>query len=265
MKQAAKNIKARVKEVKKLKSDVFLLRFTSSYISSNSYPGQFLHLKIKPVLLRRPLSIHRVQGKDVFILFRVRGKGTEALSRLKPGAALDIIGPLGKGFYVPRPASNVQHILIAGGLGVAPLVFLAKKLTETKDPKPKNQNLILLGAKTKKEVLCEKEFKDLGCKVYVATEDGSRGHKSTVVALLKGILRHTTCDLRYTIYACGPKEMFYEIHKIIKKYPGINCQVSFEQFMGCGLGVCHGCVIETKKGYKKVCKDGPVFNLRDIF
>lgn len=121
-----------------------------------------------------------------------------------------------------------------------------------------------MGAKSKKEILAKGEFKKLGFEIHIATDDGSRGYKGSVVELLKKILamRHAPCAMR--IYACGPKEMFLEIKKALEKYPQIQAQVSFEQFMGCGLGICYGCAIETKEGYKKVCKDGPVFDLKII-
>ncbi|MBU1113471.1 MAG: dihydroorotate dehydrogenase electron transfer subunit [Candidatus Omnitrophica bacterium] len=250
-----KQAKAQVKEAVKIKSNIYLLKIHSPYLAKKSQPGQFLHLKISSVILRRPFSIHKVEGNTVFILFRVRGRGTKALSQIKKGKVLDIIGPLGKGFDFKN---NRENILIAGGIGVAPLVFLAQKLKGTK-------NLVLLGAKNKSEVICENEFKKLGFAVKLATDDGSRGYKGTAISLLKHILRTTDDGRRTTIYACGPKEMFLEISKVLKKYPRINCQVSFEQFMGCGLGICCACVIETKNGYQKVCKDGPVFDIKDIW
>ena len=251
-----KELEIKIERLEKLKNDIYLLEFKSDYVANKAKPGQFLHIKVddKTTILRRPLSIHKVEKNLIYILFRVRGKGTNLLSQYKKGDVLNVIGPLGNGFDISAPA---QNILVAGGMGVAPLVFLTEKLK-------KIRNLILLGAKNKKEVLAEQEFKKFGFEIQIATDDGSRGFKGNVVNLLKKIL--TTHDSRLTtnLYACGPKEMFYEIKKVLEKYPHINAQVSFEQFMGCGLGVCCGCVIETKSGYKKVCKDGPVFDLKDI-
>ena len=126
----------------------------------------------------------------------------------------------------------------------------------------------------------KKEFRNLGFQVKIATEDGSEGYKGFVTGLLQNMLnthdsilpafggippRRSRRRDNTNIYACGPKEMFLKIHKVVKKFSNIKCQVSFEQFMGCGLGICCACVIPTKKGYKKVCKDGPVFDLSDIF
>jgi len=263
-----KQIYTKIESIKKIKPLIYLLEFSSPYLAKKAKPGQFLHLKIenKVTILRRPFSIHSIKGNKVYILFKVRGRGTKLLSQFKKGDCLDIIGPLGKGFrYEGRGRRDEGRILIAGGIGVAPLVFLAEQLKKLQITNYKLQNLVILGAKSKNEIVCEDEFKKLGYKVIVATEDGLRGSKGAAIDLL----RKSIYDIRNTIYtdlyACGPKEMFFEINKIIKEYPQINCQVSFEQFMGCGLGICYGCSIETKNGYKKVCKDGPVFDIKDIY
>ncbi|MFA6282247.1 MAG: dihydroorotate dehydrogenase electron transfer subunit [Candidatus Omnitrophota bacterium] len=256
-----KELNLKIESLQKIKSDIYLLRLNSSYLATIAKPGQFIHVKVddKTTILRRPLSIHKIEKNLIYILFRIRGRGTKLLSQGKKGDVLNVIGPLGNGFDL----KSQTNILIAGGMGVAPLVFLAERLAAAK--KSKTKNLVLLGAKNKKEVLAEKEFKKLGFEIQVATDDGSRGLKGNVVGLLKKILSTYQLDnLSTSLYSCGPKEMFYEIKKVLEKYPHINAQVSFEQFMGCGLGVCCGCVIETKSGYKKVCKDGPVFNLKDI-
>jgi len=278
---APKELFVKVKELNKIKPDIFLLSFDSVYLSKNSWPGQFLHIKIIKTILRRPFSVHCIKGKTVFILFRIRGRGTKILSEYKPGNRLNIIGPLGKGFNI-RPQAKGQrpqkerNIIVAGGLGVAPLLFLAQRLTTVHSPYPNTltgtsghkqsivHRLVLLGANTKKEILCEQEFKNMGYRVIIATEDDSKGYKGTVTGLLKKL---STIDYRLStnIYACGPEAMFKGIKKVIGKSKNVNCQVSFEQFMGCGLGICCGCAIETKAGYKKVCKDGPVFDLKDIY
>jgi dihydroorotate dehydrogenase electron transfer subunit len=224
------------------------------------------------------LSIHKIEKGLIYILFRIRGRGTKLLSQCKKGDVFNIIGPLGNGFKF-SPQSTVSaakrslpvgghspqmNILIAGGMGVAPLVFLAEKLVHSPQSIAHSRNLVLLGAKNKKETLAEKEFQKLGFKVYRATDDGSCGLKGSVTSLLKKTLSTMDYRLSTNLYACGPKEMFYEIKKILEKYPAVKCQVSFEQFMGCGLGICYGCATETKDGYKKVCQDGPVFDLAVI-
>lgn len=264
MQKKAKQFKVKIKEVKKVKDDIFLLSFSSAHLMKNAQPGNFLHLKSKATILRRPLSIHKMANDLIYILFKVKGKGTEALAKSK-NDQLDVIGPLGNGFKIKRGENS---ILVAGGIGVAPLLFLAQRLI--KSPKAKVQNLklrntILIGTKNKKEIVCEKEFKNLGFKVKIATEDGSKGEPGFVTDLLKNQLSTMDRRLWTNIYACGPKEMFYQIHKIAKNKKNLNIQVSFEQFMGCGLGVCCACVIDTKQGYKKVCEDGPVFKKEHIW
>jgi len=204
------------------------------------------------------------------------GEGTEILSHKRPGEYLDIIGPLGKGFDFQLHASGCRlHLLVAGGIGVAPLTFLAEKLAEVKSQKSKVKTLVLIGARIKDQVLCEKDFRDLGCSVKIATDDGSHGFKGKITELLEEILvtshksqvtshRSATCNLRpATIYACGPRPMLKEITAISKQH-NIGTQISLEEHMACGIGVCLGCVVNTKKGFQRVCKEGPVFNADEI-
>ena len=228
----------------------------SKYLAQKSVPGQFLHIKVCCTILRRPLSVHSVTKDNVFILFKVKGRGTSILSKYKKGDVLDVIGPLGNGFKIPA-RQKARHILIAGGIGVAPLLFLAKRL--------KGERVILLGANNKENLLCEADFRKEGCKVLTATDNGSKGIKGTAVSLLPKTINAQGKDKKVYIYACGPEPMFQAINKVMKKKTNINCQVSFEQFMGCGTGICCGCTIDTKGGYKKVCKDGPVFDIKDIW
>lgn len=228
-------------------------------------PGQFLHIRIEDScdpLLRRPLSIHDIDDSRrnkrpaVKLLYEIVGKGTALLSQKKPFSQVDAIGPLGRGFDLKSIASYQKVYLVAGGMGVAPLFFLAKKIIRQKP-------IVLVGAKTKNHILCEREFKALGCEVRIATEDGSRGFKGRVTDLLKEILSSTDNDQLSTLCACGPKAMLAVISGIAPVYH-LHAQVSLEEFMGCGLGACLGCVIRTTSGYKRICHDGPVFNARDI-
>jgi dihydroorotate dehydrogenase electron transfer subunit len=231
-------------------------------VAKAAKPGQFIDIligeKYEP-LLRRPFSIHRVLDSNIEILYSVIGKGTRLLSGKKPGERLDILGPLGNGFSI---LDSRRSILVAGGMGVAPLVFLAEKLTSIKHRASSIKHLVFLGAKTKNQILCEKEFKDLGCEVKVTTDDGSGGFKGYVSDLLKKELYATRYTL-HAIYACGPKLMLKEIAKISQKNK-IPAQISLEEHMACGIGVCFGCAVKTKNGYKRVCKEGPVFNAGDI-
>lgn len=241
-----------------VKPDIFILRFTSKELARKCRPGNFLHIKIPPALLRRPFSIHSVDGDDLSILFRVRGKGTLLLSKYKKGDTLNILGPLGRGFIFDKRSVKRDNILVAGGIGVAPLLFLAQKLKETGAKKI----IVLLGIKSKSELLCAEDFKKIGAQVLVASDDATIGFKGNVVSLLQNVLsKEKACN----IYCCGPHAMFKPVYELIQDRREVNCQVSFEQFMGCGIGTCCGCTIETASGYKKTCKDGPVFDIRAIF
>jgi len=223
-------------------------------------PGQFVEIKVSDnyePLLRRPFSIHRVKGNNIEILYEVLGKGTDILSQRKIGEYLDVIGPLGNGFNYRLPITDYRlPILVAGGMGVAPLMFLAEKLAEVKIS-------VLIGAKTKNHIFCEKEFKKLGCTLKISTDDGSRGFKGTATDLLKNILLLTNNEKRLTIYACGPRPMLEEISRISRKHH-IWAQISLEEHMACGIGICFGCAVKTRHGYKRVCKEGPVFNADEI-
>lgn len=234
-------------------------------------PGQFLHIRIEDScdpLLRRPLSIHDViahskkKGLVIRVLYEVVGKGTTLLSEKKPFSEVDCLGPLGHGFDLGGLKERTVYI-VAGGMGVAPLFFLARKITEVQNPKSKNQITVLIGARTKDDILREKEFKDLGCEVHIATEDGSKGFKGRVTELLKETLRGATGEGRWEICSCGPKPMLAAVSDIARQKK-IPAQVSLEEFMGCGLGACLGCVIRTTSGYQRICHDGPVFDSQEV-
>ncbi|MFH1413578.1 MAG: dihydroorotate dehydrogenase electron transfer subunit [Candidatus Omnitrophota bacterium] len=255
----------------KISSKYHKLIFKENRIANIIQPAQFLMLKVtesKEILLRRPFSVHRAMGKNIEIIYEVVGRGTEALAHRNKGEYLDVIGPLGNGFSIIDSRSS---ILVAGGIGVAPLMLLASKLQErrpkTKPCLPAGRDLrplVLIGARTKKEILCEKEFKKLGYEVKISTDDGSKGLKGKVTELLKSILRVSSIKHQAsTIYACGPRPMLKEIGKLAKKYR-IPAQLSLEEHLACGIGACLGCVVKTKQGYQRVCKDGPVFNAQDL-
>jgi dihydroorotate dehydrogenase electron transfer subunit len=243
----------------------YKIALSCSPIAKDANAGQFVAIKITDsyeAFLRRPFSIHKLSGPGIEILYEIVGKGTEILSQKKAGEYLDIIGPLGNGFDLGVNTNDRTPILVAGGIGVAPLIFLAEKLAEIPNPKSQIPNLVLIGAKTRSGVLCEKEFIKLGCNVKIATDDGSRGYKGYVTGLLKKELSTINYQLS-TIYACGPRPMLKETAAISKKY-NIPAQVSLEEHMACGIGACLGCAVNTKQGYKRVCQDGPVFDADEI-
>ena len=248
--------KAKIISNKRLKDNYWLLEFEASVIAKQASPGQFVNIKVSEFsepLLRRPISIHRINGAKVMLFYEVLGKGTQLLANRKQGELLDIIGPLGNGFNCHKGTKKDQAILIAGGMGVAPLVFLAQEL---KIIKP----LILIGAKTKKQILCSQEFKKLGCVVRFSTDDGSLGLKGRVTDLLKIALAQ---NMTSNIFACGPKPMLKAISQIACEN-NITSQLSLEEHMACGIGACLGCVVATKSGYKRVCKDGPIFQGKEL-
>lgn len=256
-----KDLRVTIKSLKEVSKDIFLLAFDAPYFVKKMKAGQFLDIKIdSPELnLRRPFCIHHTDGDTVYVLFRIRGRGTELMSQMKAGDELDILGPLGTGFKIRK---HSYHVLVAGGMGVAPLVSLANALSKRGD----NEKLIvLLGARSKDEVLCKQDFEKMGAKVLVATDDGSEGFKGNSVQLLAEQLKMFPSDIQdMAVYMCGPEIMFETGAKLLENYNNVFVQASFEQFMGCGVGTCRACVINTVDGYRRACKDGPVFNLRDV-
>lgn len=282
--------KIRVLSNVKVKEDCFKLSLKSAILSKKSAPGQFVHIRLgnkSNPLLRRPFSIHRVKNQNcIEILYKVVGQGTEILSKKCPGEYLDIIGPLGRGFNFPlHIAHDTLHILVAGGMGIAPLVFLAQRLREQNTKQIKRKITVIIGAKTAGAIFCVDELKKLLCEVKIATDDGSRGFKGSACACLDKLLstipsRNIGASHRHfggnyqssTVYACGPWDMLKEINRCTHKRD-ITAEVSLENFMGCGIGACLGCAIKTKsqKGqsssayrYSCVCKDGPVFPASEI-
>lgn len=206
-------------------------------------------------LLKRPFSIHRLCGNDLQILYRVVGKGTDLLSKNKKGEILDVIGPLGNSF--PSARKQDKTILIAGGLGIAPIFALAEKM--------KNKNPVLFyGARSKKELLFIDDLKCLGIEPVISTDDGSSGKKGNIVnALSRHLTRHPSSVTHSCFYACGPKPMLKAL-SVLAKRAGLKGYVALEQSMACGIGTCLGCVVNTKNGFKRVCKEGPVFPIEEI-
>ncbi|HPL82655.1 MAG TPA: dihydroorotate dehydrogenase electron transfer subunit [Candidatus Omnitrophota bacterium] len=249
-------INSRIINNKRFKGHYWHCIFEAPLIAKIAIPGQFIDIKLSRNLepfLRRPFSIHNISGNKVEILYEVLGIGTKILSAGKKGEYLDIIGPLGNGFTYQNQANSPAQktIIVAGGIGAAPLLYLSRKI------KAENK-IVLIGARTKEQVLCEKEFKESGCFVKIATDDGSAGFKGRVSGLLKLVLKRE--DSKSTvIYACGPKPMLKAVAEIAGD-KNIPAQVSMEEHMSCGIGACLGCVVKTKKGLERVCKEGPVFD-----
>lgn len=252
-------IKAKIISNKALRASYWHCVISAASIASRARPGQFINIKVtdglKP-LLRRPFSVHNINGENMEVIYDVIGEGTRAFSQRRVGEYLDIIGPSGNGFSLPASSKRLL-VFVGGGIGVAPLFFLARKA------KAKNK-IVLVGSRSKGQVLCEKEFKNSGCDVKISTDDGSLGLKGRVTDLLKDILDSKIAEENAVlIYACGPRPMLKVVSRLAAQY-GLPAQVSLEEHMGCGIGACLGCVVKTKNGLERVCKEGPVFNASDL-
>ena len=259
----AKIVIAKIISQKELKKGCFRMTIEAPSIAKVAKAGQFLHIRCgnsKDPLLRRPISIHKIGKKSVEIMYNVVGKGTAILAAKKSGDCLDIVGPLGNGFKIHKNSRSVR-LLVAGGMGVAPLMGLAEELSKNK---ARDKKIIILGAKTRQHILCENEFKRLGVEVQVATEDGSMGKKCLATDLAKEIISSKKYKWsEVCIYAAGPMPMIKALCGLMEGC-SLESQVSLEEKMACGLGACLGCVVDTQAGYKRVCKDGPVFNLCEV-
>lgn len=239
--------------------DVFVLRFAAPTIAEQARPGQFVHLRAlweSDPLLRRPISILRVLRDDrarpveVEVLIDVVGRGTRLLSQLDSGDRVDVLGPLGQPFQV-KPTTR-RALLVGGGVGIVPLVALAEDLL------PRSVEVTLLcgfrtAAKAYPPSLLPPEVE-----YVVATNDGSLGHGGFVTDLIAGYR-----DWADQVFACGPVPMLKAI-AALRLPKSLPVQIAMEEHMGCAMGVCLGCVISTKKGPQRVCRDGPVFDLREM-
>ena len=213
--------------------------------SAITAPGQFVNIQLEGLFLRRPISVCDVERDVLTIIYKVIGKGTEAMSKME-GGKLDILTGLGNGYDLTAAGDN--PVLLGGGVGVPPMYLLAKKLVAAgKIP------TVILGFNKKEEVFYEEEFKALGCKVLVTTVDGSYGIQGFVTDALKAV--------EYThFFTCGPEPML----KAVYRATNTSGQMSFEERMGCGFGACMGCSCQTLTGYKRICKDGPVMWKEEI-
>ena len=208
--------------------------------------GQFVNIQLTGKFLRRPISVCDYDAETLTIVYKVVGKGTEQMSAMVPGEKLDILTGLGNGYDLTLAGD--KPVLLGGGVGVPPMYNLAKKLIALgKDV------TVILGFNTQSEVFYEEEFKALGCKVIVATADGSYG--------IKGFATTPLADIDYTyFYTCGPEPML----KAVYKAANTSGQMSFEERMGCGFGACMGCSCKTLTGNKRICKEGPVMKKEEI-
>ena len=259
----------------------FRLGLRAPQIAPLIQPGQFAHIRILPLkdaLLRRPFSIFQVTGDTFSILYKTVGKGTDALSRMRAGEELSIIAPLGHGFTLPQAGGEIP-LLIAGGYGMAAMFLLAQRSPQ--------KGIVFVGGRRRVDILCEEEFAALGWDVRVTTEDGSRGEKGLVTQPLLAELRSSRGNEAQTkksetsqslltsaathrklkLFACGPTPMLKAVGKIAEDF-NLPAELSMDEHMCCGLGVCLTCVIPVKTSdgweYQRTCTEGPVFDSRQI-
>ena len=245
-----------VTENLKLHANYALLKLASQSPLPEMLPGQFAEIRVDgspTTFLRRPISINYVdrQRNEVWFLIQLVGDGTRRLAEVANGEIINVVLPLGNGFTMPENPSD-KLLLVGGGVGTAPMLYLGEQLA-----KSGNKPTFLLGARTDKDLLQLDEFAAYG-EVYTTTEDGSHGEKGYVT-------QHSILDkVKFEqIYTCGPKPMMMAVAKYAKSN-NINCEVSLENRMACGVGACLCCVENTDEAHLCVCKEGPVFNINKL-
>ena len=213
--------------------------------SAITAPGQFVNIQLEGLYLRRPISICDWDDRTMTLIYKVVGRGTRQMAAMAPGHKLDLLTGLGNGFSMEEAGEH--SLVIGGGVGVPPLYGLCKRLVQ----QGKRVSAVL-GFGKQEQVFYQKEFEELGCPVYLATEDGSMG--------TKGFVTDVMAQLDYDYYfACGPMPMLRAVHAM-----GRRGQLSFEERMGCGFGACMGCSCETLVGTKRICVDGPVMRSEEV-
>ena len=229
----------------RIAENTYEMRLSGDF-SSITAPGQFVNFAVEGCYLRRPISVCDVENGILTVVYKTVGKGTEIMSRIRPGETMDVLSGLGNGYDVG--AGGERPLLIGGGAGVPPMYMLCKALVRA-GARP----VAVLGFNSRNEVFYEDEFKAAGAETHVTTADGSYG--------IKGYVTDVIGKLDYTyFYACGPEAMFKAVEKTVKS----DGEYSFEERMGCGFGACMGCSCKTKYGSKRICKDGPVLKRGEI-
>lgn len=245
-----------LKSIEHINDKYVLMKFTDSKPLPEMVPGQFVEVRVDgstTTFLRRPISINNVDYtlNELHLLVAAIGDGTRRLASLVAGTIVNIVLPLGNGFSLPSSPEK-KHLLVGGGVGVAPLLYLGRKIVEMG-----GVPTYLLGARSAKDLLMIDEFRKTG-RVFITTEDGSEGEKGFVTN--HSILTNEKFDL---ISTCGPKPMMKAVANFAKS-SGTDCEVSLENKMACGVGACLCCVEETTEGHVCVCKDGPVININKL-
>lgn len=232
-------------------SGIFDLWVENPTLSSIAKPGQFAHILVPGKTLRRPISICDADKSCLRLVYQVKGEGTEILSQIKEGESLDIIAPLGNGFEIKE---DKKYCFIGGGIGVPPMLYASKM---------KEKPVVITGFRNKDLVILQSDFRKDNCELYLTTDDGTAGEKAFVTDVLKRKLNDID-----EVCACGPSPMLKAIAEICND-ANVPCQISLEERMGCGIGACLVCACAVRKNdgtedYVHVCKDGPVFDSKEV-
>jgi dihydroorotate dehydrogenase electron transfer subunit len=231
-----------------------VLTLDSPELGRSAGPGQFVHLKVGQSwdpLLRRPMSIFRIRPTGVSVMVRAIGRGSALLAARQPGDVLDCLGPLGNGFRLER--NHRRLLMVGGGYGVAPLIALAELGL------PRAAEVVLLVGAATAEYVYPPKLMPPAIECQAATMDGSMGHRGFVTELIPRYL-----DWADVVFACGPEAMLEAVARECRPRESLPVQLAMEQHMGCAMGVCLGCVTSTTHGYKRVCRDGPVFEASEL-
>ena len=255
-------LQAELIQNRRLPHDNYLLTFRAPEICRDALPGQFVmaapktHQVVPSPLLKRALAIYSMQDGNLSILVKAIGEGTLRLALMQPRHFANLIGPLGNGFDLTAGRAKT-NFLIVGGVGIASVYLLAEKLKQQGD-----EVHLLYGARTADELVMLEDFQPLDIPLFLATDDGSSGFKGFITAGLADYMK-TTRSSNLSFFTCGPEPMLRAVSALACA-EGIPCQVSVEARMACGFGVCLGCSVRTRDGYRLACSDGPVFQAGEL-
>jgi len=239
-----KNHLLRVAENTRIAENIWKMTLEAPELEEQK-PGQFVNIRLDGLYLRRPVSVCDSEPGRLTIIYKTVGKGTEQMSRLRRDAVLDVLTGLGNGYDLSK--AGERPLLLGGGVGVPPLMLLARKLRAQG-----KEVTAVLGFNRRAEIFGDAEFRDMGCTTVVTTADGSCGIRGFVTDALPE-------DYSY-FYTCGPEPMLKAVYRAAKT----GGQFSFEERMGCGFGACMGCSCKTVTGYKRICREGPVLEKEEI-
>ncbi|MDD3886540.1 MAG: dihydroorotate dehydrogenase electron transfer subunit [Victivallaceae bacterium] len=247
----------------RIQGDYYRVVFHAPEIAASAQAGQFVHVRISDRLdrvLRRPFSIHRVEADgSLEVVYKTVGAGTRELAQLRPGTVCDLLGPQGRSFTTP--GDDVVPVLVAGGYGAAATYMMTRQAV------PKG--VLLLGARSKADVILVDEYRAAGYDVRISTDDGSLGGKGRVTELIDGVL-HDFAGRKLRFYGCGPFPMLMALAKELRR-TGQGGELSIDHVMCCGVGACFACVVKVKADtpegwrYARACSEGPVFDLEDVY